>query len=96
MIILRCLYNPKFISLDFEDNHSIIEAYAEVAVVAVAESTGLNEPKHTDVTQDKAQPGSGGEELPMGLAVEVQDMPQVLGDTKASPEAGLPELYMRI
>ena len=63
-----------------------------MSVVAVADSTGLNEPKHTDVTQDRAQPGSGGEELPMGLAVEVQNMPLVLGDTKTSPEAGLSEL----
>ena len=63
-----------------------------MSVVAVADSTGLNEPKHTDVTQDRAQPGSGGEELPMGLAVEVQNMPLVLEDTKTSPEAGLSEL----
>ena len=96
MIILRCLYNPKLISLEFEDNHSIIEAYAEVAVGTVADSTGLNEPKHADVSQDRAQPGNGGEELWMGLAVEVQDMPRVLGDAKTSPEAGLPELYMSI
>ena len=96
MIIVRCLYSPKLISLEFEDNHSIIEAYAEVAVGTVAYSTGLSEPKHTDVTQDRAHPGNGGEELPTGLAVEVQDMPRVLGDTKTSPEAGLPELYMSI
>ena len=86
--------NIKLIFLEFESNHSITEAYAEVAVVA--DSTGFNEPKHTDVTQDRAQPGNGGEELPVGFAVEVQDMPRVLGDTKTSPEAGLSELYMSI
>ena len=61
-----------------------------MSVVAVA---GLNEPKHTDVTQDKAQPGNGGEELPMGLAVEVQDYSLVQKrETTTSPEAGLLEL----
>ena len=67
-----------------------------MAVGTVADSTRLNEPKHADVSQDRAHPGNGGEELPVGLAVEVQDMPRVLGDTKASPEAGLPELLMSI
>ena len=64
-----------------------------MSVVAVADSTGLNEPKHTDVTQDRAQPGNGGEELPVGLAVEVQDYSLVQKrETKTSPEAGLLEL----
>ena len=63
-----------------------------MAAAAVADSTRLNKAKHTVVKQDKAQPGNGGEELPMGLAVEVQDMPLVFGDTKTSPEAGLSEL----
>ena len=66
-----------------------------MSVVAVADSTGLNEPKHTDVTQDKAQPGNGGEELPVGLAVEVQDYSLVQKrETKTSPEAGLLELQV--
>ena len=83
--------NPNF--LEFEDNHSITEAYAEVSVVAVADSTGLNEPKHTDVTQDRAQSGNGGEELPVGLAFDVQDYSLVQKrETKTSPEAGLLEL----
>ena len=61
-----------------------------MSVVAVADSTGLNEPKHTDVTQNRAHPGNGGEELPVGLAFDVQDMPLVQeGVTKATPEAGL-------
>ena len=64
-----------------------------MSVVAVADSTGLHEPKHTDVTQDKAQPGNGGEELPMGLAVEVQDYSLVQKrETTTSPEASLLEL----
>ena len=45
-----------------------------MAAVAVADSTRLNKAKHTVVKQNKAQPSNGGEELPMGLAVEVQDM----------------------
>ena len=44
-----------------------------MAVVAVADSTGLSEPKHTEVTQDRAEPGNGGEELPVGLAFDVPD-----------------------
>ena len=67
-----------------------------MAAVAVADSIRLSKAKHTVVKQDETQPGNGGEELPTGLAVEVQDMPRVLEDTKASPEAGLLELYMRI
>ena len=64
-----------------------------MSVVAVADSTGLNEPKYTDVTQDKAQPGNGGEELPVGLAFDVQDYSLVQKrETKTSPEAGLLEL----
>ena len=60
-----------------------------MAAVAVADSTGLNEPKHTEVTQDKAQPGNGGEELPVGLAFDVQDYSLVQKrETKTSPEAG--------
>ena len=79
--------------LEFEDNHSIIEAYAEVAVGTVADSTGLSEPKHTDVTQDRAEPGNGGEELPVGLAFDVPDYSLVQKrETKTSPEAGSLEL----
>ena len=76
--------------IEYEDRHYITEADADVAVVAVADSTGLNEPKHTDVTQDRAQPGNDGEELPVGLAFDVQDMLLVQeGETRATPEAGL-------
>ena len=64
-----------------------------MTVVAVADSTGLNEPKHTDVTQDRAHPGNGGEELPVGLAFDVQDYSLVQKrETKTSLEAGLLEL----
>ena len=61
-----------------------------MSVVAVADSSGLHEPKHTDVTQDRAQPGNGGEELP---AFDVPDYSLVqTRETKTSPEAGLLEL----
>ena len=64
-----------------------------MSVVAVADSTGLNEPKHTDVTQDRAQPVNGGEELPVGPAFDVQDYSLVQKrETETSPEAGLLEL----
>ena len=64
-----------------------------MSVVAVADSTGLHEPKYTDVTQDRAQPGNGGEELPVGLAFDVPDYSLVqMRETKTSPEAGLLEL----
>ena len=66
-----------------------------MSVVAVADSTGLHEPMHTDVTQDRAQPGNGGEELPVGLAVDVQDYSLVQKrETTTSPEAGLLELQV--
>ena len=71
------------------DNHYITEADAEVAVVSVADSTQLSEAEHNDVTPDEAQTGSGGEELPMGLAFDVQDMPLVLEDTTPPTDAGL-------
>ena len=60
-----------------------------MAVVAVADSTWLSEVEHTDVTPDKAQPDSGEEELPMGLAFDVQDTPLVLEDTTPPTDAGL-------
>ena len=76
-----------------EDNHSITETDAGVAVVAVADSTRLSETRCKDVPRDKPQPGSGGEELPVGLAFDMQDMSPVQeGETKATPEAGLLEL----
>ena len=64
-----------------------------MSVVAVADSTGLNQPKHTDVTQDRAHPGNGGEELPVGLAFDVPDYSLVQKrETETSLEAGLLEL----
>ena len=64
-----------------------------MSVVAVADSTGLNEPNHTDVTQDRAHHGNGGEELSVGLAFDVQDYSLVQeGETKTSPKSGLLEL----
>ena len=64
-----------------------------MSVVAVADSTRLSETKHTDVTQDRTHPGNGGEELPVGLAFDVQDYSLVQKrKTKTSPEAGLLEL----
>ena len=65
------------------DNHDITEADAEVAVVAVVDSTRLSEAEHNDVTPDEAQTGSGGEEL------NVQDIPLVLEDTTPPTDAGL-------
>ena len=60
-----------------------------MAVVAVADSTGLSKAEHSDVTPDEAQPGTGGEELPMGLAFDVQDIPLVLEDTTPPTDEGL-------
>ena len=61
-----------------------------MAVVAVADSTGLSEAVCNDVTPDEAQLGSGGEELPVGLAFDAQDYSLVeKRETKATPEAGL-------
>ena len=61
-----------------------------MAVVAVADSTGLSQAVYNDVTPEDAQLGSGGEELPVGLAFDVQDYSLVQeGETKATLEAGL-------
>ena len=78
------------IFIEFEDYHYKKKVDAEVAVVAVADSTGLSEAVYNDVTPDEAKLGSGGEELPVRPAFDVQDMPLVQeGETKATPEEGL-------
>ena len=80
----------KILFIEFEDYHYRKEVDAEVAVVAVADSTGLSEAVCTNVIPDETQLGSGAEELTVGLAFDVQDYSLVQeGETKATPEAGL-------